>query len=104
VLFDGTTAAGLRVGFYLEDDNVTGTPNFMTADGRKLFDAAVAYALGDTAATALFGSPRGPHSAPVPAATLLPFSSSFSFHGRDLLGREINPGDGGRTGPENIRR
>lgn len=44
-LFDGGTAAGLRIGFFLEDDNETGSPNLMTPDGLKLFDAAVAYAL-----------------------------------------------------------
>ena len=46
VLFDSSTAAGLRVGFFLEDDNQTGTPNLMTENGLKLFDAAVAHALG----------------------------------------------------------
>jgi len=44
-LYDGTPAAGLRVNFFLEDDNVTGTPNLMTADGLKLFDTAVSFAL-----------------------------------------------------------
>ena len=29
-LFDGTDAAGLRVGFFLEDDDRTGTPNLLT--------------------------------------------------------------------------
>jgi hypothetical protein len=45
LLHDGTPAAGLRVGFFLEDDDVTGTPNLMTGDGLKLFDAAVRFAL-----------------------------------------------------------
>jgi hypothetical protein len=45
-LHDGTAAAGLRVGFFLEDDDVTGTPNLMTDDGLKLFDAAVRFTLG----------------------------------------------------------
>ncbi|HKQ68212.1 MAG TPA: hypothetical protein VJT73_02685 [Polyangiaceae bacterium] len=44
-LFDGTNAAALRVNLFLEDDNTTGTPNLMTADGLKLFDTAVAYSL-----------------------------------------------------------
>jgi hypothetical protein len=42
-LFDGTLAAGLRVGFFLEDDDTTGTANLMTADGLRLFDAAVRF-------------------------------------------------------------
>lgn len=46
VLFDGTQAAGMRVAFFLEDDNETGSPNLMTPQALKLFDAAVAYALG----------------------------------------------------------
>ncbi|HKY39305.1 MAG TPA: hypothetical protein VJN18_25380 [Polyangiaceae bacterium] len=45
MLFDGTSAAALRVNLFLEDDNMTGTPNLMTTDGLKLFDAAVAYSL-----------------------------------------------------------
>jgi hypothetical protein len=44
-LFDGTIAAGLRVGFFLEDDDKTGTANLMTDEGLRLFDAAVKYAL-----------------------------------------------------------
>lgn len=44
-LYDGTTAAGLRVGFFLEDDDKTGTANLMTEDGLRLFDAAVEFAL-----------------------------------------------------------
>jgi len=44
-LYDGSTAAGLRVQFFIEDDNVTGTPNLMTDDGLKLFDAAVSFTL-----------------------------------------------------------
>jgi hypothetical protein len=44
-LQDGTTAAGLRVGFFLEDDDTTGTANLMTEDGLRLLDAAVAFAL-----------------------------------------------------------
>jgi hypothetical protein len=49
-LFDGKQAAGTRIGFFLEDDNTTGTATFFTADGLKLFDAAVNYALGATTA------------------------------------------------------
>jgi hypothetical protein len=46
-LHDGTSAAGLRVGFFLEDDDVTGTPNLMTDDGLRLFDSAVRFTLGE---------------------------------------------------------
>jgi hypothetical protein len=55
-LFDGKPAAGMRIGFFLEDDNTTGTATFFTADGLKLFDAAVNYALGTTTA---LGRPGG---------------------------------------------
>ena len=44
-LFDGTTAAGIRIGIFLEDDDETGTANLMTEDGLRLFDAAVKFAL-----------------------------------------------------------
>ena len=44
-LFDGTEAAGIRIGFFLEEENVTGTSNFMTEEGLSLFDAAVKFAL-----------------------------------------------------------
>jgi hypothetical protein len=44
-LFDGTEAAGMRIGFFLEEENITGTSNFMTEEGLLLFDAAVEYAL-----------------------------------------------------------
>jgi hypothetical protein len=44
-LFDGTVAAGLRVGFFLEDDDKTGTANMMTDEGLRLFDAAVKFGL-----------------------------------------------------------
>ena len=57
-LFDGTTAAGPRIGFFLEDDNQTGTATVLTAEGVKLFDGAVAYALGGT--TALRSRTLGP--------------------------------------------
>jgi hypothetical protein len=45
VLFDKSLAAGLRIGYFLEDDNVTGTPNLMTTQGLALFDRAVAFGL-----------------------------------------------------------
>ena len=44
-LFDGTTAAGMRIGFFLEEENITGTSNFMTEEGLRLFNAAVKFAL-----------------------------------------------------------
>jgi len=44
-LFDGGTAPGLRIGFFIENDNETGTANLMTKDGLRLFDAAVKFAL-----------------------------------------------------------
>jgi hypothetical protein len=44
-LFDGTEAAGMRIGFFLEEENITGTSNFMTEEGLRLFDAAVEFAL-----------------------------------------------------------
>jgi hypothetical protein len=82
VLFDGTVAAGLRIGFYLEDDNTFGTPNFMTADGRRLFDAAVAYGLGGSVSVfpGADASPRRPHRV---SPGWLP-----EFRGRDALGRK----------------
>jgi hypothetical protein len=49
-LFDGTTAAGMRIGFFLEEENITGTSNFMTEEGLRLFDAAVKFALGSVTA------------------------------------------------------
>jgi hypothetical protein len=42
-LFDGTLAAGLRVGLFLEDDDKVGTPNVLTDEGARLFDRAVAF-------------------------------------------------------------
>jgi hypothetical protein len=44
-LFDGTEAAGMRIGFFLEEENITGTSNFMTEEGLRLFDAAIKFAL-----------------------------------------------------------
>jgi hypothetical protein len=63
-LFDGTAAAGMRIGFFLEDDNKTGTAPFLTPEGVALFDESVAYGLGKPA-TALdrrAASPQGPGS------------------------------------------
>jgi len=45
-LFDGTTAAGMRIGFFLEEENKTGSSNFLTEEGLRLFDASVKFALG----------------------------------------------------------
>lgn len=44
-LYDGTTAAGMRIGFFIEEENITGTSNYLTEDGLRLFDAAVKFAL-----------------------------------------------------------
>ncbi len=44
-LYDGTEAAGMRIGFFLEEENITGTSNFMTEDGLHLFDTAVKFAI-----------------------------------------------------------
>jgi hypothetical protein len=44
-LQDGSVAAGLRVGFFLEDDDTTGTANFMTDEGLRLLDAAVRFTI-----------------------------------------------------------
>jgi hypothetical protein len=46
-LFDGTIAAGMRIGFFLEEENKTGTSNFMTPEGLRLFDAAVKFSFGN---------------------------------------------------------
>lgn len=43
-LFDGTKAAAMRMQLWFEDDNTTGTLNFSTAEGLKMFDNAVNYA------------------------------------------------------------
>lgn len=56
-LWDGTPAPGMRIGFFLEDDNETGTPNFLTEDGLRLFRAAVGYALGETVGVRSFRRP-----------------------------------------------
>jgi hypothetical protein len=44
-LQDGSVAAGLRVGFFLEDDDTTGTANLMTDEGLRLLDAAVRFTI-----------------------------------------------------------
>lgn len=44
-LYDGTPAPGLRVQYYTENDNQTGTINLMTGPGLRMFDAAINYAL-----------------------------------------------------------
>jgi hypothetical protein len=44
-LFDGSPAPGLRIQYFIENDNRTGTANLMTHFGLRLFDAAVNYAL-----------------------------------------------------------
>lgn len=77
-LFDGTTAAGMRLGLFLEDDNTTGTPNLMTPQGLALFDRAVAYALGETPTALPFA--RGPAAAASP-------DSRGEAERRDLRGR-----------------
>jgi hypothetical protein len=43
--FDGTPSPGLRLSFFIENDNDTGTVNLMTRHGLQLFDAAVDFAL-----------------------------------------------------------
>jgi hypothetical protein len=44
-LYDGTPSPGLRIQYFIENDNETGTVNLMTEDGYRLFDAAINYAL-----------------------------------------------------------
>src|SRR5207248_1577724 len=43
-LYDGSPAPGLRIQSFIENDNETGTVNLMTADGLRLWDAAINYA------------------------------------------------------------
>ncbi|MFC1511814.1 hypothetical protein ACFL5H_01300 [Candidatus Latescibacterota bacterium] len=50
-LFGGTPAPGLRVQYYIENNNQTGTINLMTHDGYRLFDAAINYCLTTDLAT-----------------------------------------------------
>jgi hypothetical protein len=44
-LAEGATAAGLRIQYFVENENGPGTYNLMTEDGFRLFDAAVKWAL-----------------------------------------------------------
>jgi hypothetical protein len=44
-LADGSAAPGLRIQYYVENENGPGTYNLMTEDGFKLFDAAITWAL-----------------------------------------------------------
>lgn len=85
-LYDGTPAAGLRIGFFLEDDNVTGTPNLMTAQGLALFDRAVAFAMeGGTTAI----GPVDPRSRILPGkgGSALPLRKGMRDRFRRLDGR-----------------
>jgi hypothetical protein len=95
-LFDGTVSAGLRIGYFLEDDNVTGSPNFMTTHGKILFDAAVAYGLGGT--VSIFGGENsaGPHAVRHPGAPTSATLSGSASPGfiqadkmRDLRGKKL---------------
>jgi hypothetical protein len=44
-LGDGSAAAGLRIQYFVENENGPGTYNLMTEDGFALFDAAINWAL-----------------------------------------------------------
>lgn len=44
-LANGATAAGLRIQYFVENENGPGTYNLMTEDGFRLFDAAINFAL-----------------------------------------------------------
>jgi hypothetical protein len=44
-LANGATAAGLRIQYFVENENGPGTYNLLTEDGHRLFDAAVNFAL-----------------------------------------------------------
>jgi hypothetical protein len=44
-LADGATAAGLRIQYFVENENGPGTYNLLTPEGFRLFDAAVNWAL-----------------------------------------------------------
>jgi hypothetical protein len=46
-LGDGSAAAGLRIQYFVENENGPGTYNLMTEDGLKLFDAAINWALSN---------------------------------------------------------
>jgi len=58
-LFDGTPAPGLRVHYFIENNNEYGTINLMTHAGYRLFDAAVNYCLTTDPATHV-ASPSAP--------------------------------------------
>ena len=44
-LAEGATAAGLRIQYFVENENGPGTYNLLTPEGFRLFDAAVTWAL-----------------------------------------------------------
>jgi len=44
-LYDGTPAPGLRIQYFIENDNERGTINLMSPEGWRLWDAAVNYGL-----------------------------------------------------------
>jgi hypothetical protein len=44
-LADGSAAAGLRIQYFVENENGPGTYNLMTEEGFRLFDAAIEWAL-----------------------------------------------------------
>jgi hypothetical protein len=46
-LAGGATAAGLRIQYFVENENGPGTYNLMTEDGFRLFDAAINWALSN---------------------------------------------------------
>ncbi len=46
-LADGTAAAGLRIQYFVENENGPGTYNLMTEEGHRLFDAAINWALSN---------------------------------------------------------
>ena len=44
-LAEGATAAGLRIQYFVENENGPGTYNLLTPEGFRLFDPAVTWAL-----------------------------------------------------------
>ena len=44
-LAEGATAAGLRIQYFVENENGPGTYNLMTPEGFRIFDAAINWAL-----------------------------------------------------------
>ena len=44
-LYDGTPAPGLRIQYFIENDNERGTTNLMSPEAWRLWDAAINYAL-----------------------------------------------------------